>query len=113
MEYHRDSRGLLTFLEHWWLVLLGLVVFALSHLSLLILNLRGQAWLTTLAAGTGLLVAGAVLILSAKLPLYRQGRLFTFGSGSIPKSHQGCYRWGWRLFGMGVVLSLGLLLSPS
>ncbi|HMO66266.1 MAG TPA: hypothetical protein PKE47_13765 [Verrucomicrobiota bacterium] len=113
MEYHRDSRGWPTFLEHWGMVLLALVAFVLGHLALLLVNLNGQAWIHAAASGLGLLVAGGALILSAKLPLYRQGRLLTFGAGAIPPSSRGRYRWGWRLSGLGVLLSLGLLLSSS
>ncbi len=54
---------------------------------------------------------GGFLIAYAKLPVYRSGRFFTFGLNSVPEHLRGFYRWGWRVFLFGVVLSLCLLLS--
>lgn len=113
MEYHRQSHGWLTFLEHWGIPLMLLGVFGLSSLMMFFINLRGQGWLKLFTVAMGLLLAGSGLILAAKLPSYRQGRLFTFGAGSVPERLLGCYRWGWRFFGLGMALSLGLLLSRS
>ena len=75
------------------------------------MRLSGALWLWFFLAGFALLVSGGCLIACAKLPVYRSGRFFTFGRKSVPAHLQAVYRWGWRVFLFGVVLSLCLLLS--
>jgi len=74
-------------------------------------NLTGKPWIYFLIASNVLLITGAALILYAKIPIYRSGRFFTFGVKTVPVRLSGFYRWGWRIFLLGVVLSLCLLVS--
>jgi hypothetical protein len=73
--------------------------------------LQGASWLAVCACSIALQIIGATLIAYAKLPLYRSGRFFTFGVKSISAPLTAHYRWGWRVFLLGVTLSLGLLLG--
>jgi hypothetical protein len=111
MEYRRDHHGRLTFLEHWGLILPGV----LGLLGLGMINafrrLDGALWLVLLTIAGVLLLSGAGLLLAAKLPVYRSRRYFTFGIQSIPAQRVAHYRWGRRLFLTGVALSFGLLLT--
>jgi len=111
MEYRRQNNGLQTFLEHWGFIFTVLLAVVFSQVLMFFFNLRGKPWIYFFIASMALLVSGAVLIVWAKLPVYRSGQFFTFGIKSVPKNLVGCYRWGWRVFLFGVVLSLCLLLS--
>ena len=66
---------------------------------------------TLIAAALVVAGVGVTLIFYSKLPLYRQRRFFTFGSGALPESRRAFYRWGYRCVGFAVVLLLCLLLS--
>jgi hypothetical protein len=57
------------------------------------------------------MLTGAVLLLQAKMPVYRSGRFFTFGIKSVPAHLAGRNRWGWRLFLAGTAVALCLMLS--
>jgi hypothetical protein len=110
----RRGNGLETFLEHWGgggFLLIGVIGLAGSEVSMFFTSLSDKPWFYFLIASTVLLLAGAALILYAKLPVYRSGRFFTFGVKSVPEPLAGFYRWGWRVFLFGVALSLCLLLS--
>jgi hypothetical protein len=111
MEYRRQSHGLLTFLEHGGLLIYAVVVSLASKFFFSLAGMHGASWLGLCAMGFAAQIAGAVLIGYAKLPLYRNGCSFTFGIKSIPLPRVGHYRWGWRLFLIGVCLSLSLLLG--
>jgi hypothetical protein len=111
MELHKQSNGLLTFLEHWGFLINILIIFAVAQAVVFFRGLSGQPWINFFVAGMVLLISGALLILYAKIPAYRSGRFFTFGIKSVPAPLATCYRWGWRIFSFGVVLSLCLLLS--
>jgi hypothetical protein len=113
MDYQRQNNGSQTFLEHWGMTLTVLIVVIVSQIVMFFFNLSGQPWIYFFLASIVLLISGAGLIVWAKLPVYRSGRLFTFGIKSVPKNLAGCYRWGWRVFLFGVVLSLCLLLSKQ
>lgn len=111
METRKGGNGLETFLEHWGMVLPVLVIFVLAPVLLFFMNLSGMPWIYFFIASEILLFSGAGLILYAKLPVYRSGRFFTFGVKIIPPEFAGFYKWGWRVFLLGVILSLCLLLS--
>lgn len=111
MEHQKQSNGLPAFLEHWGMLLTTLAAVICSQVVIFFLNLKGQAWIYLFGASLALLVSGAALIVHAKIPTYRRGQLFTFGTKSVPDCLVRYYRWGWRIFLFGVVISLGLLLS--
>jgi hypothetical protein len=113
MEYHTQSRGWGTLLEHWGFLLVVLGVWVGSKVMLFFFNLHGEPWILLCAVSMGLQVTGAAMIVGAKLPAYRAGRFFAFGVGSVPGSFARHYLWGRRLFLLGVALSLGLLLSRN
>jgi hypothetical protein len=111
MEYQRQSNGLLTFLEHWWLLVVAVFAFLASQVLRFFANLTGAPWIW--CYGIALLAAavGIALIFYARLPLYRQRRFFTFGSAALPESRRPFYRWGYRCVFFAVALLLCLLLS--
>jgi hypothetical protein len=111
MEYHKKSNGLITFLEHWGMLLTGLMLVVTVETSIFLINLKGAEWITFLTVAFASLLTGAALILYAKIPLYRSGRFFSFGAKSIPASRVALYRWGWRVLLGGGLLALLLLLS--
>jgi hypothetical protein len=110
MELHKQSNGLLTFLEHWGFLIFVLLLVAYIETVNFFTNLNGQPWINFFTAAMLLLITGAFLILRAKIPAYRSGRFLTFGLKSVPAPLARHYRWGWRLFSLGVLLSLCLLL---
>ncbi|MEN6336561.1 MAG: hypothetical protein ABFE01_20085, partial [Phycisphaerales bacterium] len=61
-------------------------------------------WVSLVLAGIGV-----ILLFFARLPLYRQGRFFTFGSKALPAAHRKVYRIAYGLIGLGVAMMLGLL----
>jgi len=111
MEHRKQSNGLRTLLEHWGMLLTTLVALFCSQVVMFFFNLKGQSWIYFFAGSLALLVSGAALIAYAKIPAYRRGQFLTYGAKTVPERLVGCYRWGWRIFLSGVVISLGLLLS--
>jgi hypothetical protein len=111
MEYQKETNGRQTLWENWWFLPLPLSVLAANFVLSFFENLTGMPWIRFFVVSEVLLFSGAALIVYAKMPLYRSGRFFTFGVKSIPQGLKGFYRWGWRVFLFGVVLSLCLLLS--
>jgi hypothetical protein len=111
MEHRNRGNGLETFMEHWGFFLTALVTLAVLQIFMFFLNLNGKPWIYFFVASLVLLLSGAAMIVYAKIPVYRSGQFFTFGVKSVPERLAGCYRWGWRVFLFGVVLSLCLLLS--
>ncbi len=111
MDTHRQSNGLQTFLEHWGFLLTAVVAILASQVLMFFTRLTGAPWIWFFVASFALLIVGGTLIGYAKFPVYRSGRFFTFGVKSVPEHLRGFYRWGWRVFLFGVVLSLCLLLS--
>jgi len=111
MDTHRQSNGLLTFLEHYWF--LGIAVSALvaSQLLSFFSRLTGTPWIWCYAVALAVAGVGVTLIFYAKLPLYRQRRFLTFGSGALPESRRAFYRWGYRCAIFAVALLLCLFLS--
>ena len=111
MDYRGKDNGWITFLEHWGLALTAAISLLTAQLFLYLINLSGVPWIAFFFVSLILLFLGAGLIVLAKLPLYRSGRFLTFGVKTIPDHLKSHYRWGWRVFLFGVVLSLWLLLS--
>jgi hypothetical protein len=111
MDTHRPSNGLQTFLEHWGGVLTAVVSIFASKALMYFTRLTGAPWIWFFVASFALLIVGGGLIIYAKFPVYRSGRFFTFGVKSVPEHLRAVYRWGWRVFLLGVVLALCLLLS--
>ena len=111
MEHGRKSNGLHTFFEHWGLFLNTIIVIVLAQVLTFFINLTGAPWIWFCVASFAPLTAGGCLLTYAKFPTYRKGKFLTFGINSAPEHLKGFYRWGWRLFLFGVVLSLCLLLS--
>ncbi len=111
MDSQRNSNGLLTFLEHYWF--LGIAVSALvaSQLLSFFSRLTGTPWIWCYAVALVVAGVGVTLIFYAKLPLYRQRRFLTFGSGALPESRRAFYRWGYRCAFFAVALLLCLFLS--
>ena len=62
------------------------------------------AWIALVLAATGV-----ILLFIARLPLYRQGRYFTFGSKALPERHRKVYRVAYCFIGASVVILLALL----
>src|ERR1700677_4158395 len=110
MDYQKQSNGLWTFLEHWQFVSFAVVLFVGSWILDFFTRLSGTPWICFFVMSFALLLFGGSLIGYAKFPVYRGGRFFTFGIKSVPGHLAGYYRWGWRVFLFGVVLSLCLLL---
>src|SRR5580765_2154235 len=111
MEYHRQSNGLLTFLEHWWLVWVVAIAWLTSQLLSFFSGLAGARWIWCYAIGLAVAVVGVSLIFYAKIPLYRQRQFFTFGTQALSEQRRPFYRWGYRCIVFAVALLLCLLLS--
>lgn len=111
MDYDRKSNGLLTFLEHWWFLSVAVVALLASQAFVFFSRLTGTPWLWCYGVALVVAAVGVALIFYAKLPLYRQRRFFTFGSGALPESRRFAYRWGYRCVLFTVALLLCLLLS--
>ena len=93
MDHQRQSNGLLTFLEHWWFLSIAVSAFVASLLLSFFTRLSGLPWIWCYGIALFVAEGGVVLIFYAKLPLYRQRRFFTFGSGKLPESRRAFYRW--------------------
>jgi hypothetical protein len=111
MEHRRQSNGLETFLEHWGFFVVAVIAFLASQVLIFFMRLSDLPWICFFVAGFAFWILGGGLIGYAKFPVYRSGRFFTFGVKSVPERLVGYYRWGWRVFLFGVVLSLCLFLS--
>jgi hypothetical protein len=101
------------FLELWPFLIVALIAILTDKVLTFFFNLKGTTWICFFIASFTLMILGAGLIGYAKLPIYRSGRFLTFGINSIPEYLKRYYRWGWRLFLFGVILSLCLFLSKS
>jgi len=111
MEYRKENNGWLAFLEHWNIAIVAVLALATSQALGFFMQLQGTSWIWCFVVSFVFMIFGGVLIVYAKLPVYRSGRFFTFGLNSVPEHLRASYRWGWRAFLFGVVLALGLLLS--
>ena len=61
-------------------------------------------WIALVLAATGI-----ILLFIARLPLYRQGRYFTFGSKALPVGYRKVYQVAYYFIGASVVILLVLL----
>src|ERR1044071_3181596 len=111
MDTHRQSNGLQTFLEHYWFLVIAVSAFASSLVMSFFSRLAGTSWIWCYGAALFVAGVGVALIFYSKLPLYRQRRFFTFGSGALPESLRACYRWGYRCAIFAVALLLCLFLA--
>ncbi len=111
METRKHGNGWETFLQHWGLTVTALFAGIAGWAFLFFLNLSGTFWVVFFALSFALMLSGGALIGYAKFPDCRSGRFFTFGAKSVPAHLIGYYRWGWRVFLLGFILALGLLIS--
>jgi hypothetical protein len=93
------------------LAAMGLPIVAVALLASWVLSIHGVAWVWAAGVSLAVAVLGAVLLFIAKLPLYRQGRFFTFGIRALPVTSHRFYRWGCRCSLLGIVAMFLLLLA--
>ncbi len=91
------------------LLILPIVIVALS--TSWQLSLRGWPWIFAYGCTLFISLLGAIFLLHAKLPLYRQHRFFTFGTRDLPPASVPLYRRGLLLSAIGTFLSLLLILT--
>jgi hypothetical protein len=65
---------------------------------------RPLFWIALVAA-----LIGIVFLFLAKLPLYRQGKYFTFGSRPLPQGRRQIYRMAYVFIGTSLLMMLLLL----
>jgi hypothetical protein len=106
-----ESYQWMKFFEHWQFLPIVIVAILVNEVFEYFSNLCGTPWICFFIASFTLMMLGATMIAFAKFPAYRSGRFFTFGIKTVPEKLAGHYKWGWRLFLFGVILSLCLLLS--
>jgi hypothetical protein len=111
MNTHGHSNGLLTLLEHYWFLGVAITAVFTSLILSFFSRLTGTPWIWCYAVALFVAGVGVTLIFYAKLPLYRQRRFFTFGSGALPESRRAFYRWGYRCAIFAVALLLCMLWS--
>jgi hypothetical protein len=111
METHRHSNGLLTFFEHYWLMVVTVSAVVMSMVLSFFSQLTGAPWIWCYGIGLFIAGVGVSLIFYSKLPLYRLRRFFTFGSAALPESRRPFYRRGYRCILFAAALLLCLLLS--
>lgn len=111
MDYQKRSNGWITFFEHWNIAFIAITTLVTGQVLGFLMRLNGAPWIWFFFASFAFMITGGGLLAYAKLPAYRSGRFFTFGRNSVPEELRGFYRWGWRVFIFGVVLSLCLLMS--
>ena len=68
---------------------------------------RGDLTLCWIAVSIA--IAGLFLLFTARLPLYRQGKFFTFASRTLPERHKIVYRIAYYLIVVSVVIMLLLI----
>ena len=99
-----------------WIGVWGLVVVAFfsigtSWLLAFFRRLTGMPWIWCYVGAISVALVGIGLLFCAKLPLYRQGRFFSFGPGPLPEQRRPAYRWGYRCAIFAVILFVCLALS--
>jgi hypothetical protein len=111
MDYKRQSNGRLTSREHYWFFCIAVSAVLASLILSFFSRLTGTPWIWCYAVALFVAGVGVTLIFYSKLPLYRQRRFFTFGSGALPEGSRAFYRWGYRCAIFAVALLLCLFLS--
>jgi hypothetical protein len=111
MEYRSKNNGWRTFSEHWGFLTVVVVAVLTSQVLDFFTRLSGEPWICFYSIALAIASFGVALIFYAKLPLYRQRRFFTFGSGSLPERRRSFYRWGYGCAVFAVVLLFCLFLS--
>jgi hypothetical protein len=106
-----ESYQWIKFFEHWWFLSIAIIAVIASKFLEFFERLNGMPWIYFFIVSFALMLFGTTLIAFAKFPIYRSGRFFTFGIKSVPQRFAGHYKWGWRLFLFGMILSLCLFLS--
>ena len=109
MEYQGRSKGWTTFLEHGWFLVVVLSVLFSALVFHFFTGLSDMARLGCLGVALAFAATGVALVFRGKLPLFRQRRFFTFGSGALPEGRRASYRRGYCCIAIAVVLMLCLL----
>lgn len=108
MEYSPKSHGQRTLLENTWPVLMPVAAAGVMQLLPVLTGSPATRWLAAFITACALSSAGVVLLLVAKLPLYRQRRFLTFGSGALPENRRALYRRGWWCLAAGSAILIAL-----
>jgi len=95
------------------LVASGLPIVGITFLASWAFSVHGKAWIWAAASSFGVAALGTVLLLVAKLPLYRQRRFWTFGIHALPPASHRYYRWGCFCSIVGISAMLFLWLSST
>ncbi len=111
MDYHRQNNGWMTFLGHYWFLLIAISALVASQLLSFFTRFTGAPWIWCYGVALFAAAVGLALILYSQLPLYRQRRFLTFGSRALPVQRRPFYRWGYRCVALAIVLLVCLLLS--
>jgi len=90
-------------------VLSGLPIGGAALFTSGLLSFSHMAIRVAVGGALCLAILGACLLFWAKLPLYREGIYFSFGSSAIPKARKVFYYWGISLTCLGCVLALMLI----
>jgi hypothetical protein len=85
--WHSDIPGMLAF----WFAPLIIGILAAMILPLLNRIQRADAW-SVFGVALAIAVVGVILLFCARLPLYRQGRFYSFGSRLLDAPHRRLYR---------------------
>jgi hypothetical protein len=84
-----------------------IVVFVIS----LVFSLRGWEWFIAYCCALLIAIVGAVYLFRAKLPLYRQKKYLTLGTGHLPPASIPLYQRGRFLSFAGIAFAVLLLLA--
>ncbi len=89
----------------WLTALLPLIIAAFSFLLFpIVIRLQTAPIVTLYCTALGVAIVGIVLILIARLPLYRQRRFWTFGPGTLDRNHRRLYWLGYVFFVVSILL---------
>jgi hypothetical protein len=111
MEYRSKNNGWRTFSERWGFLSVVVVAVLTSQVLDFFSRLSGELWIWFYGIALGIALFGVCLIFYAKLPLYRERRFLTFGSGALPESRRSFYGRGYGCAVFAVVLLFRLFLS--
>jgi hypothetical protein len=93
---------------------LPFVIIPVSVLFAMLLPLlsraRSSGDTTLLYVAFAVGAVGVILLAFARMPLYRQGRFFTFGPRALDEAHRRLYWWAYRFIVVSVLLMSLLLL---